>query len=455
VGVKAVVLKCPNCNANLEIASTVVSVTCTYCGVVAKLQAKTVMFQIPKPPQAPATQQPKIIYVPMPGVAKRSALFAVIPMLVVFGVIGAGIFFATKGIKAMQGKTLWAGEVPALVDIDGDGVPDPVGFVRYVMDNDRAHLAAFSGKTGASLWESEALGKYSDLGQLSLAPLGTMVLIASDKGTLVARDTKNKGAVAWQQTLGEKIDAMCARGNEVVIHTADDKWFSLDAKGQKKTAPKLVRLDHDYTNDQARVTFDRLGGEAGDVCVPTGKVWRGPPGVVSLHRWHDLANIPGMNIEMLVRKPGGPAIALGHKQPGTNVPMIARIATQTPLAMSPSETGGKKKPRREEKDSLPGAAWVTEIPSIDPLNSRFDDKHFALTDKLAIALYQGANSTYRLTAFDLESGKRMWDRQLSTGSGFTPVCLVIAGDAVLISTWQTLVAFALADGADRFSVGSG
>jgi hypothetical protein len=71
---------------------------------------------------------------------------------------------------------------------------------------------------------------------------------------------------------------------------------------------------------------------------------------------------------------------------------------------------------------------VTEIPSVDPLNSRFDEKHVTLTDKLAITLYQGASSNYRLAAFDLATGKRVWDRAVGGSSGYTPVCLVVAGD---------------------------
>ena len=51
--VRAVIVRCPNCNANLEIASTVIQASCQYCGTVSRIQARTAMFQIPKAPQMP------------------------------------------------------------------------------------------------------------------------------------------------------------------------------------------------------------------------------------------------------------------------------------------------------------------------------------------------------------------------------------------------------------------
>jgi len=169
VGLRAIVVRCPNCNANLEIASTVASVTCAYCGTVSRIQARTAVFQTPKPMSRTEPQLPQ-----MPVARQRfSVLLAMLPTLIIAGLVAGGTFFAKRGIPGLiSSRVLWAGHVPVLIDVDGDGVADPIGLVRYVMSNDRAHLAAYSGKTGAPLWESEPLGNYSELGQLQFAAMG-------------------------------------------------------------------------------------------------------------------------------------------------------------------------------------------------------------------------------------------------------------------------------------------
>lgn len=78
-----------------------------------------------------------------------------------------------------------------------------------------------------------------------------------------------------------------------------------------------------------------------------------------------------------------------------------------------------------------------------------------MTDKAAVVLYEGEHSTHQLAAFDLETGKRLWEHpfhpkiQLPV---FTPVRLVVAGN-VMLTTWSSLNAFELADGTERFQIG--
>lgn len=477
---KAVIIRCPNCNANLEVVSTVTQATCSYCGTVSRIQPKTMMFQLPKqwPPPNVMSQQERLMKLQeikqlVPIKAHNVAVLAIAIPFVIMAVVGGVIFFAVSKAKGLvnsyKDKMSWAGHAPVLIDIDGDQVPDPIGIVRYTGDNDRAHLAAFSGKTGAKLWESETLGKYSDLGQFQFAPAGDLIVLANDRGNVIARDKAN-GGVKWQLSMSEKIDVMCrGQGNGLVVSTADGKWFAIDTKGKKTDAEKLVRLDRDYTSDTVRASFDGIKGELGDVCYQVGSAaWHTPQGVFALQGWSaGLANIDGMDVKLLIKRPGGgPTVALGHKQPGTQVPMVAVLGPPPTLGEDEYVDGqpvpevdprkkSRPKKRREQKEMLPKAKWVTEIPAVDKLVSSFDTQNTALSDKAVVILYQGANSTYRLTAFGLEDGKRLWDREIKKTTGFVPVGLVVVGDAVGLTTWQNFTAYSLADGSDRYEVGDG
>jgi len=455
--VRAIVVRCPNCNADLQTGHTVTSVTCQYCGTVARIQARTMMLQRPKRmPQVQASHPDAQRLRHMPVARQKvSGARVAVPIAMSLLATGAAVAISTGVGRRALGigqKQLWAGSAPQLADIDGDGTPDIVGMIRYVMDHDRTHLAAYSGKTGERLWESDSLGSYSDLSQDRIATHGSLILMASKRGTLEARDAKT-GTPAWKLALSEKIDLMCDGGKDtVVVQTADKKWFSVDAKGKKQPAEPLFRLDQQYTNDAARSRFDVAGGPAGqpekpaddepsprrrrnqeplpeNACIPLGANWSLPSGVLALKSWHDLAKVDGMRIELLVRRPGGAiTIGLGHKQPGTSVPMIAKIVGRH-------------------------STWVTEIPSVDPLVASFDEKHFGMSDKAAFVLYQlrGSPEIYRLAAFDLASGKRLWDHPIPKGN-FGGV--IASGDTVLVSTWSDLRAYNAADGNERFSIGS-
>ncbi len=463
--VRAVIVRCPNCNANLEVVSTVIQASCQYCGTVSRIQARTAMFQIPKAPQMPVqasnmTNAERIQQLAqlarMPVAVQRVSMFLVFLPFILMAVIGGGVFFAISRVKGgiggmLTGNMMWAGHPPALTDLDGDGTPDIIGIARYVQSNDRAHFAAYSGKTGAEIWESDTIGNYSDISQDQFGAIGDTLYVTTKEGKLVARNAKAKGVVKWEISLGEKIDVMCAAGNELTVATADQKWWIIDAAGKKREGKKLVRLDRDYTNDEAKHQFERAGGEAGDVCIPLGWNHRTPAGVIALPAWSDIANIDGMRIEMLIKRPGGPAIAIGNKQPGTSVPLLAKLGPR------PEQTPMPKKGYRtseEQKALLPGAAWKIDVPATDPLNSRMDAEHVTLSDKAVFALYQISNSKHHLAAFDVASGKRLWDREITHGSGFVPVSLSVIGDAVALTTWHALSVYSVADGADRFRVGT-
>ena len=451
MALRAVIIRCPNCNAILEINNDVAQVKCAYCDVVSRIQPKTMMFEVPRSMPPPQTQSPQqrlhqlqqIQH--LTPVKKTSAAIFVLPLLITIMVGGLGAVFsmraggrATSTYRAAETtrvaeakKTfLWAGQLPALFDLDGDKTADLVGIIRYVTDNDRAALAAFNGKTGAPLWESASLGKYGDLPQMSLVPLGPLVLFVTDTGTITAHDTRKAGAPAWTIKFDEKIAIVCEGGADaVVLETADDRWIRVDVAGAQTPTKKLIRLDQEYTKNGVRAKFDR----GTDVCLPIGRTWGSPRGVLALQRWSSsLGNIEGMNIELLVRRPGSTgSIAVGYKATGTSVPMLAKVE-------------GKN------------AVWSIVIPGSNPLNARFDAKLLAVTETTAFAIYETSQpSAVRITAIDLATGERRWERDIATGTTLLSAeGLVVTGDVLLLPTWQTLRAFSTKDGSDVFTVGT-
>jgi outer membrane protein assembly factor BamB len=422
--VRAIVVRCPNCGANLKIEHTVTSVKCSYCEVVSRIQPRTKILQVPVHVPAPPRHQPA-----MPVARQKFSWLAMLPFLVIVGAIASGIVFSARVQQQQASKMMWAGRAPVLLDVDGDGVLDAVGVVRYVLDDDRAHLAAYSGKTGAQLWQSESLGKYGELGQQVMAATRELVLIASDRGTLAARD--RAGKPVWQLTFDEKLDELCAgtAPDEIIVATADQRWFAIDGKGNRREAPALRRLDRSYTDKDAWRVFESVGAEASPgVCRPIDNVsWTRAPGLLATRHWHDHVELPNIRVDHYLRRPGGPIVAFGSKTPGTAVPMLARIE-------------GK------------AARWTIQIPATDPLVSRAEARHVTLSDREAIVVYQPKSpEPMRLTAFDLETGERRWDRALQKDMNLSG--LVVAGELVLVADWIYLRAYALADGSERFVIG--
>ncbi|MBP6628856.1 MAG: PQQ-binding-like beta-propeller repeat protein [Kofleriaceae bacterium] len=423
-------VRCPQCGASQQVDDDAATVTCSYCGTSARVQGRSKILQVPRPMPTGPTTPPS-----WPVARQRFSWLAMMPFLVMMVVVVGGVVAATmRGRLGLGGgKLLWAGELPVLLDVDGDGARDVVGVVRYVLDGDRTHLAAYSGRTGQRLWQSESLGSYSGLGQLELAVVGDQVLVASERGTLSGRDGKT-GAVRWQTPFSEKVADLCAAGQPgaVVVATADDAWWLVDADGRRLPGQPLVRFDRDYTRDGVGARFAALGAELpADVCLPIGNdSWRRAVGLLSLERWSDdLAPTPGMTVRRWIRRPGGPIVGIGYKSPGTSVPMLAAVNGQV-------------------------TAWVAEIPAIDPLVSRSEEKLVTLSDRAAIALYTPPSPARpRLTALALDTGARLWDRELGVTGSFTPTGLVTTDELVVLATWTGLHAFALADGAERFVIG--
>ena len=398
---------------------------CTYCNTTARIQARSRVLQVPRPVTTEAG----------PVARQRFSWLRMLPFVLLLGIVGFVAVLGPRSLGARTDRRLWAGasQMPVLADVDGDGVDDVIGIVRYVADGDRAHLAAHAGATGARLWESPSLGDFVALGTYQLAVRGGLVLLADERGQLTARDTRT-AAVRWTLAFAEKIEDLCAgtAPGELVVLTADARAYVVDAAGIRRDGAPLVRLDR--SNDRLPSLFFQAGPEAApELCVSlSGRPWQGIVGLLSFDPTfiRERIGIDGMRVERLARRPGGPVVAIGTKQPGTAVGMVTRL------------------------DDQRAATWHREIPAVDPLVSRFDDQHVTMTDTAVLALYRPpAPAPPRVTSIDLATGERQWDVALPVGSRFTGTGLRATGDLVLVTSWTGVWALALADGRVRYVLG--
>jgi hypothetical protein len=414
--VRVTTIRCPQCGANLQVSSSIGTATCSYCGTTSRIQHT---HELPRPLQQPPRPTE-------PSAPPRSSKWpALVGVLVVAGIGVAALLARRAGVGAFGDRLFWAGGTPVLFDVDRDGVPDPIGLVRYITKGDRVHLAAYSGRTGARLWESAAFGEMAALGSPKLGITGDVVLIANDRGELSGRSAID-GAPRWQLQLGEQLDEVCAgpAPGAAVVLTRDKKWSMIDAAGRRSETGPLARLDRD---EKAAASLFARAAQAADpeLCVPILDKHERARGLLAYERWPgDDRLLPAMRVERWIRRIGGPEVAIGARPKGTSVPMIG------------------------------SGTWTTEVAGRSALTSRMDKHKVTVSADAVIAIYEIASEPLRLTAFDLATGRRRWDIAIDAkDSSIVATGLVVTGDVVLLATWRGLRAFALADGTERFVIG--
>jgi DNA-directed RNA polymerase subunit RPC12/RpoP len=219
---RAISLKCPNCNANLEAGETAHKVTCTYCGTQARVQHRTRFLErkIEMPPAPPAERR-------MPVAKQRHGFRWVALMSSIFPLIGIGIavFFTVQQVGGLDrvgdalsdvkdsvtgDKWIYGGKGNALLhDVNEDGKLDVVSTIRYVQRDSSYHLAAFDGVTGTLLWESERFGDHSDANSGLTILHGNAVTQSDIRGNVAAYAVAT-GERLWKVPVGEKVKEVCA-----------------------------------------------------------------------------------------------------------------------------------------------------------------------------------------------------------------------------------------------------
>ena len=403
---RAIQVKCSHCAAVLKVDPERDFIDCEYCGTRSTVQKRTRVFQLPRPVKVATVATTAPPRIAMQVVNKTRMLVSLFSTLITFAFIGGIFWFVNRQVEKATGTSVvgfiqkgvtgpsnmtWQGHGPVLLaQLDRDRILDPVGRVRYVGSSDTVHLAAFSGATGERLWQSEALGSYSDSYQGRVIQLDKMFLFADPRGSLTAFRATDGGKL-WSVALSDKVERACRLGAaDIAVQTADKSWQAVSpASGaaRKSNGPQsCIRLPDDAQENEPELT------------VMT-------PGSLKL---------PGMSVARVVQRGRGPPVAVGSKQPGTAVPMLARLDRSRAL-------------------------WKAEVPAQNPLTARASELA-SVTDSQACAIYE-TDSSPRLTCFDLKSGVRRWDVEVAKGTTIVMRALVWRDGRFYLSSWGHLQVF--------------
>ncbi|MFO8074239.1 MAG: PQQ-binding-like beta-propeller repeat protein [Polyangia bacterium] len=455
--------KCPECGARLEVDPNQSEARCEYCGTTSRVEdKKKAARQAPPPPQpAGAPAQPVIkvnsgasltwLWIVLPVFIGLSSMGGVlIPMLKGMGLDGLGDGLSSGAGQLAGERMQWVGNRQAmLADLTGDGVADPIGWVRFLDDGTTNHVAAFDAVSGRRLWQTPSVGDSSRASKCRAALAGDKLLVADSTGVLKAYSTGN-GAQAWSVPLGERVERFCGAGGG---------WVRVEKKDEQQL---LVDPSTGQTSPGGEVEDDgQCGGLWTDV------PGRGPRVVTGGDTFDNEIVQPiieGMNVDSVAVDFGSSTyVALGGKHPGTAVPMAAAYAPPRPEDDSGK---GKKKGKRRRRRRPPKSSWMnkpevsprwmTAIPAVDPMTVRPGAPDAAtISVGRLVAPYQtaGRQSGWRLAALDVASGRNLWDVAIPS-SDTGQVWAVTASDRqVFASIGIALHVFELATGQHSITIG--
>jgi outer membrane protein assembly factor BamB len=420
------VSKCSNCGAALGSVKGPDEGRCAYCGTVNRIEPE------PPPPPPPPVYRP---FVPTPrrrsSAAGRLLLRGI--MLAVIVVVAAVQFVKQKSLSvggallpvvSSLSNMTWEGVHGALViDVNGDHVPDLVGRVRYVIGGDRVTLGAFDGRDGSKLWESDALGTYTQTYQGALGLADDTLLFASSAGELRAFGVRD-GKKLWTSSLPEKPAGFCHgdHSGEVRVRLVDQRFAQVrrnDGQAAPAAAPApSARAPHGKEKETEPCV--RLASDDGGA---------GDPGTEVRSGSRDIT-VEGMSIHSVLQRPGGPKVALGTRDRGTSVPMMAAVF-----------------------DGDPSRNWKSDLAGTRPLETGpFAPEHAALTASHAFTdyAYSDISKPHTLVCFDL-GGHRQWETPLPSRD---PIGSIQATEEhVFVSQWGRITAYDASTGKTLFAIG--
>jgi len=466
--VRATTIKCPECGAAVNAPADADVATCEYCGTAAQIQRRSTILQRPMPLRARAPGAPQL-----PVATSTKAIGAIGCTIIFLGILAGfavPIVLAVRSCsqesdrKAALRSPKWSGQSRAVhLDLNGDGVEDIIGRVRRLKPKDELMVAAFDGTNGKRLWVSESLGLRADVARGPMAVTGGTVIVGDGGAGVLALNTAD-GVVKWRIRLNEVVDSICAGSEQgtALLQTKDKQLHPVAvADGALQSAVDglpcaALPNDGPRADSDERIAY-RWSNENRDLVV-----MRRIEGFFSDTALHHV--------------PSGVTIALGFKQPGTRVPMIASYSW-------PAEAGDELDPRaireqmiaekdparerelyqlyrkaREQQsgrgDRAPVVAWTAVVPGVDPLSVSAHPLTAEQVDlngvEVVVAYELRETHHFRLTAFSTADGKRKWDIELPGDRPFSAVA--VSPTHAMVSRWDGLYVFDLATGKRAYTI---
>lgn len=187
----------------------------------------------------------------------------------------------------------WSGLGPPLL-LELDGRPLVITGMRDLGDDDGLRVAAFDPETGEQRWSTPSLGSYSNgYRTIHMTPLGTRVVVSDAADSLRMLDVRT-GRGEPAEALTDHIQRLCTVSGRIWAEVADGNSVLFD--------PETVR-----TSPQRRAPPDCPSERFGERPRPPN------------------TGAPGFAGDLLVEGEGLRAV-IGHKQPGTEHPVVVGLA---------------------------------------------------------------------------------------------------------------------------------
>jgi hypothetical protein len=429
---------CPECGASIQFDAEGDQAKCDYCGAIARIERS-------KPPRQPDAQRQggPVVYAPK---AVSGAIVAVIVITTIVPVvigIAVAIAATTSAVSSVtagpgaggstgQGLTehmQWQGNRRVmLADLNGDGVLDPIGWIRFLdgsASND--HIGAFDATTGKRLWLTPPLVDGSQSYNAKAALAGDKLVVADPAGALRAFSLAN-GQLVWSAVLGERAERICGAGPGAVrVETTDKRALTAALATGQLTPSGAAEPKAACTGVQASDGPDGLYSSLG------GGTWN-DGGIVN-------PKIDGMDVErVVIDLVGGARVALGEKEPGTRVPMAALY-----------DAAGLTEERNKAT-----ARWLTAIPSVNPLSVKEGAPENGAISRGRLVVpfeLQGSDAGWRLACLDVATGRSLWEVPIPGSDSGTMGPIVLSDRQVFLSHWTWLDVFDLGTGAHRMTIG--
>lgn len=274
---------------------------------------------------------------------------------------------AAEGPRLPSTDSTWWGDAEAqFAEFNGDGALDLFG---WISEGDQSQVAAFDGATGRGLWRAPV--RATDWSSSRVALVAGHIVVVDSAGKALAFKPGDE-APLWTVELGERAQEVCkGLAGQVVIRTKDGRISALGlATGSVSpgTMPRMCATDAAALPAAIRTRHTGFQEIRRRTRFSAGRV----------------PVVPDVDVEAVLTIGPKQHVVLGHKTPGTRVPMIAVTQDQR-------------------------VVWSSQVPESDALAARTSGDNISAADDRAAFVFYDSGSGRRIAALAIGDGRRLWD----------------------------------------------